>query len=65
MVVATEQYYYYPNGDDFSIRILGVFDNKSVAKDIVRRGYDNNPTLTLTEDSQHIGKNQYEIILKD
>ncbi|MFZ2486928.1 MAG: hypothetical protein WAZ19_02305 [Anaerolineae bacterium] len=47
--VVVENYYYI--ADDFIAYIKGVFDDKCLAIDIVRREYDLNPALELIEDN--------------
>lgn len=49
MIVATELYYYVP--EDFMTYIKGVFDDRYLAMNVVRREYDLNPTLELIEDN--------------
>lgn len=51
MTVVVENYFYYPDGQDFITNVVGVFTDEPTARKLVRVQYDTNPTLTLTEDS--------------
>ena len=51
MTVVTENYFYYPDGQDFSTNVVGVFTDEPTARKLVKARYGSNTALTLTEDS--------------
>lgn len=51
MTIVVENYFYYPDGQDFITNVVGVFTDEYTARKLTRVQYDTNPTLALIEDS--------------